>query len=470
MSLATSDAQPPSPAPLPPVFESFTFRERYTGRLPEWLLSRLEALGFVRVTRVQAAALETLLPSPHHSDESSSDAVVMAETGSGKTLSYLLPMLARVHPRRAAVQGLILVPTPELGVQVARVARRLAAGYRADARTTPVDRQRLLVSALLTSSSVARQRKMLRGAPPTILVGTAAPVHALATAGALRLHSVVVAVIDEVDANLLSPDNRQQLHEVLTEHCISRIGEPRRTVFASATVPQHRHFVSYAVQQKWLQPTARLVTVGTHDAWNGLSLEAVMARGAAEWATAAASPASSLPPGITHWYALCRAPNKKLKALAFLIREALHRQPHLRMMVFCHRSRPLDTIADYLHQWQVVAPERLTILREDLGKRARRTAIEGYRTGAQQVLLTTDVAARGLDIPETTHVINFDLPPDADTYLHRAGRTGRIGRGGIALSLVVPGEQFVVDRFANRLGIAFQPMEEAFAPERGTER
>ena len=103
-----------------------TFREIFQGRLPDWLLTRLEELGFATPTLVQRQALEVILDDG--GGDAKSDAVLHAQTGSGKTLAFLLPLLALVDPSRSAVQGLVVVPTRELGLQVAGVAKRLAAG------------------------------------------------------------------------------------------------------------------------------------------------------------------------------------------------------------------------------------------------------------------------------------------------------------------------------------------------------
>lgn len=123
-------AQRGTSSPLPnekdggvdPGCGSPTFREAFNGRLPDWLLTRLEELGFATPTLVQRQALEVIL------GDEKNDAVLHAQTGSGKTLAFLLPLFALIDPSRSAVQGLVVVPTRELGLQVAGVAKRLAAG------------------------------------------------------------------------------------------------------------------------------------------------------------------------------------------------------------------------------------------------------------------------------------------------------------------------------------------------------
>lgn len=249
-----------------PEAEDPSFRDLYTGHLPDWLISRLEELGFPSPTVVQREALEVILGGEK-------DAVLHAQTGSGKTLAFLLPLFSSVDPKRSAVQALVVVPTRELGLQVAAVARRLAAA------TGPSTGGKIQVMSVLEGSKNKRQRAWAWADPPHVVVGNPDSLNRLVLTGAIRVNAVSYVVVDEVDACLLSEATRASLHELLARSLSpthadeedeedegvallaeegTRVGGDevltvrrptgRQTVFASATVPQHNHFIRQCVQ------------------------------------------------------------------------------------------------------------------------------------------------------------------------------------------------------------------------------
>ncbi|CAN0263407.1 unnamed protein product, partial [Phaeothamnion confervicola] len=267
-----------APASVGAVEGSETFAELYEGRLPDWLIARLSQLCFERPTLVQRRALEAILPG--------SDAVIHAQTGSGKTLAFLLPLLAAMDPSRAAVQGLVVVPTRELGLQVAAVAKRLAAA------TGPATGGRLQVMSVLEGSKNKRQRAWAKAEPPHVIIGNPGNFCALVSSGAIRVNALRFVVVDEVDACMLNPATKANLHDLLSRHLSPTFADdddpaaaeaaaaaavatvvaggaaaaasaaaaaaaalrrrlPRQTVFASATVPQHRHFLKQCVRNQW---------------------------------------------------------------------------------------------------------------------------------------------------------------------------------------------------------------------------
>jgi len=453
--------------------ESGSFRERYASRLPAWLLTRLESVGFHRYTPIQKAALDHFLGTDESAqgEERARDAVVFGETGSGKTLAYLIPLLAAVKPTRSAVQGLVIVPTPELAVQVYRVARRLAVGYlatTAPASSSVPRRDRFLIGIALNEASVDRQRRFFRNAPPRILIGIADRIEALARSNKLRLHSVRMAVIDEVDVSVGEPAYRASLHALLNVYCMSRIEGRRTTVFVSATIPQYRHFMDYARQQGWMDGDIKILATKSSPMDAAPQVQAVHA--ATLRANAEETPASpnglelalqrtnapgvaQLPERIEHFYVICTESRKKLKALAFLLER--ERPSLTQVIIFCSESRNLDQIANYIHVQGLFTESEVAVLSTALPLRRRRLALERFRCGEVRALFSTDLASRGLDIPETSHVINFDLPETAEQYAHRVGRTGRLGRRGRAISIIVPGERFVLQRYSNRFRIDF---------------
>ncbi|CAM9271294.1 unnamed protein product [Ectocarpus sp. 8 AP-2014] len=504
-----------------------TFRELFRGRLPDWLLNRLEQLGFATPTLVQRQALEVILGEERH------DAVLHAQTGSGKTLAFLLPLLARVDPSRAAVQGLVVVPTRELGLQVAGVAKRLAAG------TSSGRESKIQVMSVLEGSSNKRQRAWAWADPPHIVIGNPESLTRLVTTGAVRVNAVSYVVVDEVDACLLSEGTRASLHELLArslspthadetdgedEEEAARLAEvgagkvtgaaapvnrklrDRQTVFASATVPQHNHFIRQCVQKQWTLTEPVHVQVHAKEA---------------------------MPPCLSHYYVVC-PPEQKLAVLRALVKRELGvsaseaaataatgapaaaavaagatavattagegdgpsdgqaggggvtntaLQADTRGLVFALATKPLEGIAASLdkalggrgsggggggesggreQQQQQQAkgrgeqppqPPLAEFLREELGLNARADAMSLFREGKTRLLVSTDMAARGLDVPEITHVFNLDLPLDGEGYVHRGGRAGRLGRPGKVISLVTPQQEFVIRRLGNGIGV-----------------
>jgi superfamily II DNA/RNA helicase len=402
--------------------------------LPAWLTERAQSLGFSQPTPVQAAAVGPIVQG--------SDAIVLAQTGSGKTLAYLLPILARVRPVSSA-QALVLVPSRELAAQVARVARRLAAG-------SP---ERLLVMALLDGSGARRQRLWIKAQPPQarlrspfgtnvpnctpagchpspaplpqVIIGNVQQVDSIVSAGLLDPGSLQILIVDEVDACLADVDSRAAVERILCARTGGG-GGLRQTIFVSASLPQRNHFRRQAVQQRWCNS------------------EPVLIHAQAE---------EPMPVQLRHVVAVC-APRKRVAALRVLLRRDA---PDVTAaIVFVRRDRPLDKIAAALAGIVGEAGDVPHVLSEELPLNARARAMAGLRDGTRRVMVTTPMAARGLDIPDCSHVYLFDLPDTAEAYLHAAGRSGRIGRPGRVTVLCAEQERFVLRRFGNALGVDFE--------------
>lgn len=457
-----------------------TFGELYTldSSLPTWLTDRCEECGWKYPTLVQQRTLDDILDGK--------DVVIQAQTGSGKTLAYLLPLLAKIDPSRAAIQGLVVVPTRELGLQVARVAKRLAASSSSN------DGKKIMIMSILQGSQHKRQRAWAWAEPPHVVIGTPEELTNMVRFGAIRYNAVQYVVVDEVDACLLNNAGSMStnlsgsgpLHELLSRHLsptfevadrmsddlpISSsteggrtprpISRNRQTIFCSATIPQHRHFLKQCVQNQWT------VQEPTH---------------------VCASPGELLPPTLQHAYMVCASQDKKLAAL----RRLLKKIPNLgKVLIFCEPNRPMEEMArvlayDYENgiYWQegygaeeeASADAVVSVLRyeDSLSKRGSAMlgflgtdggSIEGRRFHRDEessndddkvrILFSTDLAARGLDVRDVSHVIHFDLPHESDTYVHRGGRAGRLGRKGMVMSLVTQDQEFVLQRLANKLSL-----------------
>lgn len=477
-----------------------TFAELYggdstTNGLPEWLTTRCEECGWIYPTLVQQRSLNAVLDGD--------DVVIQSQTGSGKTLAYLLPLLANLDATRAAVQAIVIVPTRELGLQVSRVAKRLAAGYVPQEEA----KKKILIMNLLQGSALKRQRAWAWAEPPQMVVGTPQEVTNMVRYGGIKHNAVRYVVVDEVDACLLSNagsmtanlqsnvnmnDKGSPLHNLLSRHLSPTYTTPekemttlesinhqlqvgavssssfarpiayRQTIFCSATIPQHRHFLKQCVQNQWTTREPRYV-----------------------WA----SPGELLPPTLRHTNLVCTRHDQKLAAL----RRLLCKLPlGSKVLVFCEPQRPMIQMAQILahdthgivwkegygqeHERQPKTQSIVSVLLYNDSLSQRASAMMGFQGPDKKkktaeakadetftndenqeklrVLVSTDLAARGLDVADVTHVIQFDLAPDADTYVHRAGRTGRLGRQGTVVSIVTVDQEFVLQRLANQLQLS----------------
>jgi superfamily II DNA/RNA helicase len=403
------------------------------------------------------------------------DVVLQSQTGSGKTLAFLVPLLAALEPR-AAIQAVIVVPTRELGLQVGRVAKRLIA------------QQPLTVMNILQGSTNKRQRAWAWSEPPQVVIGTPQELSDMVQYGGIRYNSVKYVVVDEVDACLLNnggslTTNAGPLHTLLskylsptyeTSHILDENGalfvgdatdrprplsQQRQTIFCSATIPQHRHFLKQCLQNQWTTREPVYVCV---------------------------NPGDILPPTLSHSYLVSATKEKKLTALRrFLIKR---KDKLRRVLIFCEPNRPLQDMAKVIANdlgglyWKLGYGEEqegqatviVSVLKYEDSVAERTSAMlgfqgsdggvvegrrfdpdieEGNTHGPVRIMLSTDLASRGLDHPQVSHVIQFDLPHQSDTYVHRAGRAGRLGREGWVVSILTPDQEFVLHRMANKMGL-----------------
>lgn len=427
--------------------------------IPNWLTQRCEACGWQNPTIVQKKAMDAILFDK-------SDVVLQAQTGSGKTLAYLLPVLSNINASRAAVQAVVIVPTRELGLQVARVAKRLAAGSNSNNEA----KGKIMVMSVLQGSSNKRQRAWAWAEPPHVVIGTPDELGKMVSKGGIRYNSVEFVVVDEVDACLGNKQTSNELHSLLSrylsptyneaekgsdisltnqpaleeEDYVSSYNKNRQTIFASATIPSHNHFMKQCVQQQWTVNEPRHVQV---------------------------MPGELIPAGIDHKYIVCANIQSKLKGLRRLLKREISKGKMRRALIFFEPYRPLEDIAEELVKdfngilWNENCEESdasgknviVSVLRYESSLSERASAMNIFQddsnTGSARLLLATDLAARGLDVPDISHVINFDLPNDGDTYVHRGGRTGRLGRKGSVISLITTDQEFVLERLANKLFI-----------------
>jgi ATP-dependent RNA helicase DeaD len=352
-------------------------------------VQKLEEMGMQEPTPIQAEAIPPLLQGK--------DVIVQSQTGTGKTLAYLLPALQRIDPAQKQLQILVLVPTRELGMQIMQEIEKLT-------QEGPIRAQ-----ALIGGAATSRQIEKLR-LHPHIVVGTPGRIQELVKVRKLSLHHIRTVIVDEVDQVF----ELGSMNEV--EAILKGMLKTRQLVFVSATIPKS---IAEA-GRKWMQ-------------------EPVVIRINPEQITAGS---------LEHLYVVCQE-REKIDTLRRLVRLI---NPPL-AIVFINAT---NDIAEAVGKLQYVGLS-VEALYGEAGKQERAKVMSDFREGKFQLLLATDIAARGLDIEGVTHVFHLDPPVNAEYYVHRVGRTGRMGRKGTAISIITRKEQFILDKFEKALGITIQP-------------
>lgn len=353
------------------------------------LIAALEKQQISDPTPIQSAALPVLLTGR--------DAYLHAETGTGKTLAYLLPIFSRIDASQAATQAVIIAPTHELAIQIHRQCGELAqnAGW-------PV-RSLLLIGGTSTERQIDKLKKK-----PQVVVGSPGRIAELLSKGKLKAQHVRSIVIDEAD-RLLSEESLLAVRAI-----VQAAPRTRQLIFASATLEREATAIV-----KELAPEVVMLEAG----------------------------AAAVNENIEHLYLLCEERDKPDE-----LRKLLHALAPERAIVFVHRNDVAEKIALKLAHHQIPAAD----LNAALDKEARKHAMDGFRKAEIRVLIASDIAARGLDIKGVTHIFNFDVPTMSRAYLHRAGRTGRAGAKGLAITLMTEVEARLVRRYEEELGIEMQ--------------
>ncbi|XP_010551761.1 PREDICTED: DEAD-box ATP-dependent RNA helicase 58, chloroplastic isoform X1 [Tarenaya hassleriana] len=393
---------------------ALTLREICQDYVPEHILRRMEEIGYVVPTDVQREALPTLF--------SGRDCILHAQTGSGKTLTYLLLIFSLLNPQRAAVQAVIVVPTRELGMQVTKVARMLAA------KSLDMEEKAFTVMALLDGGMLRRHKSWLKAEPPAIVVATISSLCHMLEKHVIKLDSMRVLVVDEVDFLFYSSKQVSSVRRLLTSFSSC---DKRQTVFASASIPQHNRFVHDCVQQKWTK--GNLVHV---------HVSAIM----------------PMPGCLLHKFVIC-GKNDRLQVLLTLLESHAPESAIVFVGEQSEKSKkagnaPSTTMLIEFLKTSYKGLLDVLLLEEDMNFNSRTASLTEIRQGGGFLLVSTDIAARGIDLPETTHIYNFDLPKTAADYLHRAGRTGRkpfSDRKCIVTNLIMLEERFALQRFENEL-------------------
>ena len=346
------------------VSNMITFKEL---GLQEEILTAIEKMGFVNPSPIQEKAIPQILSSDQ-------DVIALAQTGTGKTAAFGLPVLNQLDSNSKSVQAIILCPTRELCLQIAKELESFSADMRG-----------VRVQAVYGGADIVKQIRGLKD-NPQIVVGTPGRTMDLIKRGALKINDITWTVLDEAD-EMLNMGFRDEIDSIL-----ETTPEEKQTLLFSATMPSE---------------VRRIASEYMH---NPVEI--------------AVSKVNTASKNIEHHVYLVRSSDRYLA-----LKRLADYYPNIYGIVFCRTRREAKDVADKLMQDGYNADA----LHGDLSQSQRDHVMEKFRNQNIQILVATDVAARGIDVNELTHVINFNLPDDPEVYVHRSGRTGRAGNKGISI-------------------------------------
>lgn len=337
--------------------------------IDERILRAVEDMGFEEASPIQSQAIPELMKGK--------DVVGQAQTGTGKTAAYSIPLLMKVDPEVKKPQAVVLCPTRELAIQVADEIRKLAK-YMSDIKVLPV----------YGGQEIVKQIKSLKSGVQ-IIVGTPGRVMDHMRRKTVKFNNVSMVVLDEAD-EMLDMGFREDMETIL-----AGTPEDRQTVMFSATMPKPILDIAGRFQRE-----PYVIKVVRKE----LTVE-----------------------NIEQYYYEVRPKNKP----ELLCRLIDIYNPKL-SVVFCNTKKQVDELISELKGRGYFADG----IHGDMKQQSRDRVMSDFRTGKTEILIATDVAARGIDVDDVDVVFNYDLPQDEEYYVHRIGRTGRAGRTGVALSFV----------------------------------
>jgi len=366
--------------------KQMTFREL---NLKDDILSAIEELGYEQPMPVQEKTIPFML-------EQTADLVALAQTGTGKTAAFGLPVLNMIDASRKQVQALVLAPTRELCIQIANDLK----GYSKNMRG-------MRIVPVYGGEDIRTQLRQLDTAPQ-IIVATPGRLIDLIERGKIELGGIDFLVLDEAD-EMLNMGFKEDIETIL-----ERTPETRRTMLFSATMPKEIANIAKRYMKNFEE-----ITVGTKNS-------------GAE--------------NVEHVYYVSQAKQRYL-----VLKRIVDLNPDIYGIVFCRTRQETKEVAERLMHDGYNADA----LHGDLSQAQRDSVMQKFRIRNIQLLVATDVAARGLDVSDLTHVINYNLPDDVEIYTHRSGRTGRANKKGIAVSIIHSKEKFKIKDIERMLRKSF---------------
>jgi len=359
------------------------------------VLKAVTALGFEKPSEIQEKSIPDLLTTER-------DYVGLAQTGTGKTAAFGLPMIDQIDPSFKAIQGLVLCPTRELCIQIAREMTSYAK-YSDGVK----------IVAVYGGASIQDQIRAIKGGA-NIIIGTPGRTIDLIGRKALKFDSVSKVVLDEAD-EMLNMGFKEDINEILES-----TPKFKRVWLFSATMPREVERIASNYMEDPIK-----VTVGAKN---------------------------SSAANIEHKFCLVQGRDK----YSALKRFADH-YPGMFGIVFCRTRRDTQEVAEKLMKDGYSADA----LHGDLSQGQRDNVMNKFRKKTIKMLIATDVAARGIDVDDVSHVFHYDLPDEIESYTHRSGRTGRAGKSGISIALIAPQKSGKIKLIEKKIG---KPLELVKAP------
>ncbi len=357
----------------------------------------LEKQGITIPTRIQSMLFGPFCEK--------SDIIAKSQTGTGKTLAYLVPLFMAVDTSVRGAQAIVLTPTHELASQVFKQAELLAKNSGLEIRS----------ALIIGSANIERQIERLRE-KPHIIIGSAGRILDLIKRKKIPAHLVKTIVIDEGD-RMLDDLNRDAVLDVVRTTL-----KERQIVVLSASIDENTVSRSKSIMKE----DAEVIQAQEED---------------------------KLPEHIRHFYIACEWREKVI-----MIRKIVHGLKPEKTVVFINNPENIEVTVEKLRYHSIKAVG----IYGGAHKAERKKALDDFREGRANVLVASDLGARGLDVPEITHVINLDIPEHPVYYLHRAGRCGRDGREGTVISLVTEYEKKWIRKYERAFHITFMEKEMSY--------
>lgn len=371
----------------------YDLKKNFTDeQISEDILKALKKLRYFQPTPVQQEVIPVML--------SGKDATVEAQTGSGKTASYAIPLCEQVVWEENKPQALVLAPTRELALQIKEDIINIGR-YK-----------RIKATAVFGKASFKKQQLELKQ-KSHIVVGTPGRILDHLQKGTLHLEKLRTLILDEAD-EMLNMGFIDQMEEIM-----DFVPESRQTVLFSATLPEEIERMA----QFYLNPDNKRIKVEA---------------------------AEEKRPAIQQSFVKVAAEDKEKQLLNLLIME----NPDS-CMIFCNTKAAVNQLYTFLHK----AGLPIDKLHGGMLQDDRFDVMKDFKEGRFRYLVATDVAARGIDIEQVTHVVNFDVPEEVESFIHRSGRTGRAGRAGSVLTLVEPDEEKEWQKTKAASGFTFDPID-----------
>ena len=356
-------------------------------------LVSLTQMGIIIPTEIQSKTIPILLNHPV-------DFIGLAQTGTGKTAAYGIPLIEKMESFQQYINALIVVPTRELCLQICDQLTQIAGSKKG-----------LTIVPVYGGSAITKQIKQVKQLP-SIVVATPGRLIDLIDRKAIKLHTIEYVILDEAD-EMLNMGFQEDINKILAS-----IKSDHNVWLFSATMPKA---IRKIVDQYMVDPTEVSVIE-----------------------------AQRINKDIDHQFLITQAKNKTISLMALL-----NHEPNFYGIVFCRTKKLTQELSDLLNDYRFPSEA----LHGDLSQAQRERVMKNFRAKRTHLIIATDVAARGIDVDDLTHIIHYNLPDDLSYYTHRSGRTARAGKKGISLILATRGDQRKIKLIEKSLKISIRKIE-----------